>query len=70
MEERKLRKIIGYLLLQAFLVSCCVGFNFDTINFIQHEGRRDSMFGFSIALHEEGKRSMLVLYRNVYIIVY
>lgn len=32
-------------------------FNVDTVNHITHEGGPDSMFGFSVALHQEGQLS-------------
>lgn len=32
-------------------------FNLDVNNYIRHEGQPESMFGFSVALHQEEKRS-------------
>lgn len=44
----------GLLLLSIQLVAA---FNVDTANYIQHEGQSQSMFGFSVALHQESHRS-------------
>lgn len=46
--------ICGLLLLSTQLVAA---FNVDTANYIQHEGQSQSMFGFSVALHQESHRS-------------
>lgn len=32
-------------------------FNLDTVNYINFDGNADSMFGFSLALHQESKIS-------------
>lgn len=51
------------LLLVAFL-SACDAFNLDTENVLQKSGERDSLFGFSLAMHWQlspvGKRMLLV----------
>lgn len=39
------------------LVPSISTFNLDTTNYIRHEGEPDSMFGFSVALHSEAKKS-------------
>ena len=49
-----------FLLLLIICQQCNVyvnGFNLDVGNYIRHEGQRDSMFGFSVALHQEAGRS-------------
>lgn len=35
-------------------------FNIDAVNYVRHEGQPDSMFGFSVALHQESKKSWYV----------
>lgn len=54
-------KIIGLLirvvlLLQLFFVYNINSFNLDVANYIRHEGQDGSMFGFSVALHQEQQR--------------
>lgn len=41
-------------------VSLIAAFNLDVVNYIQHDGQDDSMFGFSVALHKEKEISWLV----------
>lgn len=48
-----------------FLIGCLSvppvqGFNVDTVNYVLHEGAPNSMFGFSVVLHQEQQRSWLV----------
>lgn len=36
-------------------------FNVDVVNYVKYEGQPDSMFGFSVALHQEQQRSWWVI---------
>lgn len=47
------------LLAIIFNNNVCNGFNLDTVNYVrfQKPQRENSMFGFSVALHEERERS-------------
>lgn len=36
-------------------------FNIDTVNYIRHEGESNSMFGFSVALHQEQQRKWVII---------
>lgn len=45
------------VLMLVLLVPSTNTFNLDTKNYVRHEGQPDSMFGFSVALHSEAKRS-------------
>lgn len=45
------------LLLLIAILHHVVAFNLDTVNYINFDGRPDSMFGFSLALHQESKIS-------------
>lgn len=47
---------IGLLLL-LLTINGSLCFNLDTSNFIRHDGPDKSMFGFSVALHQEQQRS-------------
>lgn len=47
--------VLGFVL--AFVCATITAFNVDTVNYIRHEGEVDSMFGFSVALHQEQQRS-------------
>lgn len=47
--------VLGFVL--AFVCVTITAFNVDTVNYIRHEGEVDSMFGFSVALHQEQQRS-------------
>lgn len=44
-------------LLFSFAFVPTAAFNLDTVNYIRHEGDAESMFGFSVALHQEQQRS-------------
>lgn len=46
-----------HLLLVSQHASWVCAFNVDAINYVQHEGQADSMFGFSVALHQENQKS-------------
>jgi hypothetical protein len=54
-------KNIGLLIRQIVLLLLCINgiksFNLDVANYIRHEGQNGSMFGFSVALHQEQQRS-------------
>jgi len=52
----KMSSLITQLLVLLFIgnYEC---FNLDTVNYIRHEGPPGSMFGFSVALHQEKQRS-------------
>lgn len=39
------------------IVHHVASFNLDTVNYINFDGNADSMFGFSLALHQESKIS-------------
>ena len=56
MNARKGLLITQFLLLFLF-VNEINSFNLDVVNYIRHEGPDDSMFGFSVALHQEQQRS-------------
>lgn len=60
-DQRRLRiAMVGQLvavLLIATTVHQVVSFNLDTVNYINFDGTPDSMFGFSLALHQESKIS-------------
>ncbi|XP_019559694.3 integrin alpha-PS2 isoform X1 [Aedes albopictus] len=50
----------------AALVACLLappvqGFNVDTVNYVLHEGTPNSMFGFSVVLHQEQQRSWVII---------
>ena len=45
------------ILIVSLIVPSANTFNLDTVDFIRHEGEAESMFGFSVALHKENKRS-------------
>lgn len=47
--------LISLLLL--LIVNQISSFNLDVVNYIRHEGQNGSMFGFSVALHQEAQRS-------------
>lgn len=47
--------LISLLLL--LIVNQSSAFNLDVVNYIRHEGQNGSMFGFSVALHQEAQRS-------------
>lgn len=47
----------GLLLLLITIVHHVVAFNLDTVNYINFDGNAESMFGFSLALHQESKIS-------------
>lgn len=57
--------VFGFVL--AFVCATITAFNVDTVNYIRHEGEVDSMFGFSVALHQEQQRSWWV--SNVQIVI-
>lgn len=60
---RSLRPPNATIVLSFVLAFVCVtitAFNVDTVNYIRHEGEVDSMFGFSVALHQEQQRSWWV----------
>lgn len=48
---------VFFLLVAAAFVHHVVGFNLDTVNYINFDGNPESMFGFSLALHQESKIS-------------
>ncbi|XP_065075351.1 integrin alpha-PS2 isoform X2 [Ochlerotatus camptorhynchus] len=50
----------------AWLAACLLcspvqGFNVDTVNYVLHEGTANSMFGFSVVLHQEQQRSWVII---------
>lgn len=49
--------LIGLLIAQLLLINELHSFNLDVNNYIRHEGQNGSMFGFSVALHQEQQRS-------------
>lgn len=50
-------KLIKALLLLLLITSEIKCFNVDVNNYIRHELYNESMFGFSVALHQEQQRS-------------
>lgn len=56
MANGRLRIAVGSLLLLTILHHV-VAFNLDTVNYVNFNGKSDSMFGFSLALHQESKIS-------------
>lgn len=56
MANSRLRLAIGGLFVIA-IVHQVATFNLDTVNYMNYDGNPDSMFGFSIALHQESKMS-------------
>lgn len=62
--RRKMKSKTGLVVSQLLLLllineSHC--FNLDVNNYISHEGQNGSMFGFSVALHQESQRSWYVI---------
>lgn len=55
--KSKMGFVIAQLLLLVLLVNEFHCFNLDVNNYIRHEGQKESMFGFSVALHQEQQRS-------------
>lgn len=53
MNSRIIGLLIRPLLLLLLLVNNINTFNLDVANYISHEGQDGSMFGFSVALHQE-----------------
>lgn len=53
----KLGLLITKALLLLLFVSEIECFNVDVVNYIRHESNNGSMFGFSVALHQEQQRS-------------
>lgn len=56
----RLRIALGYPLVVLLLIATVhqvASFNLDTTNYINFNGNPDSMFGFSLALHQESKIS-------------
>ncbi|CAO1396274.1 unnamed protein product [Diamesa tonsa] len=51
--------LISLLLL--LIVNQSSAFNLDVVNYIRHEGQNGSMFGFSVALHQEAQRSWVIV---------
>ena len=49
--------LVLLLLLAAVPRHHVVAFNLDTVNYINFDGNPESMFGFSLALHQESKIS-------------
>lgn len=60
MNSRIIGLLIRPLLLLLLLVNNISTFNLDVANYISHEGQDDSMFGFSVALHQE-QRSWVII---------
>ncbi|XP_070507183.1 integrin alpha-PS2 isoform X2 [Chironomus tepperi] len=60
MNSRIIGLLIRPLLLLLLLVNNISTFNLDVANYISHEGQDGSMFGFSVALHQE-QRSWVII---------
>lgn len=56
MAYRRLRLAVAALFIIA-IVHQVATFNLDTVNYMNYDGNPDSMFGFSLALHQESKMS-------------
>lgn len=53
MNSRIIGLVIRPFLLLLLLINNISTFNLDVANYISHEGQDGSMFGFSVALHQE-----------------
>lgn len=49
--------MLKYAILLVFVINETHCFNLDVNNYIRHSGQDASMFGFSVALHQESNRS-------------
>ncbi|XP_055713630.1 integrin alpha-PS2 isoform X2 [Phlebotomus papatasi] len=51
----------AYFLLHITILDIVGAFNVDTVNYVKYEGHHDSMFGFSVALHQESQRKWIIV---------
>ncbi|XP_055684232.1 integrin alpha-PS2 isoform X1 [Lutzomyia longipalpis] len=51
----------AYFLLHITFLDTVGAFNVDTVNYVKYEGHHDSMFGFSVALHQESQRKWIIV---------